>query len=429
VDDIADAIKRCRAKYPGERIVGFKMDLARYFRCLGIDPGQSIFLAIIVDSKLYLDLVHSFGNRGAMVAAQRMADALAWIFRTQLPPAPGAVNSGINCSCAAPCGCGDNNLLPYVDDFIGICPERLGDFLWLSLLRLLSDLGLRPSSTPGHLVPPSSVFIGLGIQFDIEANTISIPPHKLQEIMDVLLAWRFKLEANLRELQSLLGKLLFACKVIRSGRLMLSRMLATLRRAYLQGAVVRLDENFRLDLEWWLACISDWNGVSYLEFSDHSLTISLDASTDGAMGGGPGIGGFNWATNQWFKCSPPVDMAEWHISDLELLAHVVACHLWAPEWSGRKIWGLTDSEPAELLLRHGRSRINRRLAMARFVSSSEHKFDFMWISGPIRSKDNILADCASRWRDPERRETFWQTCLDLGIVPSEVSVDLHMFSF
>jgi hypothetical protein len=67
--------------------------------------------------------------------------------------------------------------------------------------------------------------------------------------------------------------------------------------------------------------------------------------------------------------------------------------------------------------------------MARFVSSSEHQFDFMWISGPVRSKDNVLADCASRWRDPERHETFWQTCKDLGIVPSEIQVDLNMFSF
>jgi hypothetical protein len=429
VDDIAAAIVQCQLKFPGEPIVGFKIDLARYFRNIGIDPGQSVFLAIIVDSNLYLDLVHSFGNRGAMVAAQRLADAIAWIFRTQLPPEPGVINSGINCRCSGPCGCGDNILFPYVDDFIGVCPERLGDFLWLSLLKLLSELGLRPSATPGHLVPPCRIFTGLGIQFDICANTISIPAPKLGEIAALLQFWHFKLEANLHELQSLLGKLLFVCKVVRSGRLMVSRMLDTLRLCYTRRAVVTLDENFRLDLLWWSDNLVPWNGISYLQFSDQTFTVTLDASSDGAPGGGPGIGGFDWTSNQWFKCSPPPHMLDWPIADYELLAHIIACRLWGPSWRGKKIWGKTDSEPCEFLLRHGRSRINRRLAMARAVATLEHRLDFMWISAPIRSKENVLADCASRWRDPERRHTFWQTCVDLHIAPVEVIVSPEMFVF
>jgi hypothetical protein len=115
----------------------------------------------------------------------------------------------------------------------------------------------------------------------------------------------------------------------------------------------------------------------------------------------------------------PHHLHGWHISDYELLAHVVAIRLWGPSWYGFKVWGLTDSEPAELLLRHGRTRINRRLAMARTIASLEHTLGFMWVSGAVRSKDNVLPDCASRWRDPERRATFWQTCADLNLVPTE----------
>jgi hypothetical protein len=258
---------------------------------------------------------------------------------------------------------------------------------------------------------------------------MSLPAQKLSEILDLLLVWKYKLETNLREIQSLLGKLLFASKVVRSGRLMVSRMLVTLRLCYSRQAVVPLDENFRLDLDWWASNLSEWNGVSYLIFNDESYTVTLDASSDGAPGGGPGIGGFNWHTNQWFKCSPPPHMLGWHISDYELVAHIIACRLWGPTWSGKKIWGRTDSEPCELLLRHGRSRINRRLAMARAVSSMEHRLDFLWVSAPIRSKENVLADCASRWRDPERRQTFWRTCADLHIVPTELAITPDHFVF
>jgi hypothetical protein len=67
--------------------------------------------------------------------------------------------------------------------------------------------------------------------------------------------------------------------------------------------------------------------------------------------------------------------------------------------------------------------------MARAVSAMEHTGQFLWISAPIRLKDNVLADCASRWRDPERRRTFWHTCRELHLAPSELPVLPHMFLF
>ena len=134
-------------------------------------------------------------------------------------------------------------------------------------------------------------------------------------------------------------------------------------------------------------------------------------------------------TNQYFKCEVPVEWKDWHISDLELVCHLIAIRLWGDQWSGLRVWGLTDSEPCELLLRHGRSRINRRLQMARAISSLEHRLQFLWVSGPIRSKENVLPDCLSRWRDPERRQTFWQTCMDLGLHLTECFVSPDMFSF
>jgi hypothetical protein len=40
----------------------------------------------------------------------------------------------------------------------------------------------------------------------------------------------------------------------------------------------------------------------------------------------------------------------WHISDYDLLAHIVSMHLWGPNWASLRIWGLTDSEPCKMLL-------------------------------------------------------------------------------
>ena len=317
----------------------------------------------------------------------------------------------------------------YVDDFVSICTRRQAQHLWDSFIQMLHKLGLKPSQTPGHICPPSTRFVGLGIQFDLEANTISIPIQKVDDITALLQLWRFRLSASLRDLQVLLGKLLHVCRVVRSGRLQLSRMLETLRRCAQKGAPVSLDNNFFLDLRWWEQNLSSWNGVSILEFTDFENMVALDASTDGGLTGGPGLGGVNFMAGQYFKCEVPVEWRDWHISDLELVCHLVAIRLWGYQWSGLRVWGLTDSEPCELLLRHGRSRINRRLQMAREIASLEHRLQFVWVSGPIRSKENVLPDCLSRWRDPERRQTFWQTCRDLGLHLTECFVSPDMLFF
>ena len=155
--------------------------------------------------------------------------------------------------------------------------------------------------------------------------------------------------------------------------------------------------------------------------------VALDASSHGAVDGGPGLGAVSFRDQRWFKCCVPPAFKNWPICDLELLCHVVAFNMWGHLWKGEKIYGLTDSEPCELLLRHGRSRIPRRLEMARFVASAEHRLCFRWVSGPIRSEENILPDCASRWGDPERRSTFARTCEELNIRPTEDFVSPDMF--
>ena len=168
--------------------------------------------------------------------------------------------------------------------------------------------------------------------------------------------------------------------------------------------------------------MSRWNGLSNMRFAAHHNCVALDASTDGWEGGTPGIGGYNFIKNDWFKSSVPAHMQLWPICDLELLAHIICVRMWGGEWAGTEIYGLTDSEPCEYFLRHGRSRIPRRLQMYRHLMALQHRHDFLWVPGPVRSAANVLPDCASRWRDPERRATFWSTCAEMGVVPVERQV-------
>lgn len=82
-------------------------------------------------------------------------------------------------------------------------------------------------------------------------------------------------------------------------------------------------------------------------------------------------------TNHWFKCSLPPQCTDWHISDLDLLAHIICLHLWGHQWFGLQIHSLTDSEPCELLLQHGCTCVSCRLAMVRQIASIEHRMSFL----------------------------------------------------
>ena len=103
------------------------------------------------------------------------------------------------------------------------------------------------------------------------------------------------------------------------------------------------------------------------------------------------------------------------IEDLELVAHILAGRGWGWSWDGFQIFGQTDSEPCEFLLRNGRSTVPHRLEMARFFCDLQLKHNFIWHTAGIRSKENILSDCLSRWSCAERRQKFDATLADLGI--------------
>ena len=133
----------------------------------------------------------------------------------------------------------------YIDDFLSIVPEEQAQFLLDIFTDLVAKSGLKLSQTPGHLCPPSDVFIGLGIEFDLINNEARIPQVKLDKISQLVTKWsRFTL-ANRKQLQELLGYLQHVSQCIRVGRLMVSRMLADLRESYpVHPRQIKLSDGF-----------------------------------------------------------------------------------------------------------------------------------------------------------------------------------------
>ena len=115
---------------------------------------------------------------------------------------------------------GFHHLHNYIDDLIytGLPSEIHRSYKLLT--QLLADLGLDISLK--KLVPPSTSVTCLGIQIDTIQRTISIPHSKLQEIVKLCQSWASKTYCSKKDLQSLLGSLLYITKCVTPARYFLN---------------------------------------------------------------------------------------------------------------------------------------------------------------------------------------------------------------
>ena len=425
---IVEMVQTTRKHYPGTRLLMFKVDMSRWYRFLLIDPIAATFFAIRWGGKTFLDLAYSFGNRGAALVAQRVIWALCYLYRCKVSPRPNVTNSGTSCRCRSHCSCGQNSAVAYIDDVVAVCPEHLADYLFNEFIQMCNRLDVTLSTTPGHIVPPSAVCTALGLEYNLDKNTVRLPRDKLFALIDLLSSWMSRSEASEKNLCSLAGKLINAAAVVASGRLFTNRILATKRRATGLDVPVILDSAFKDDIAWWLEALHLRNGITFLEHHS-TVHIAKDASSNGWYNELPGIGVYNFSNHEYIACTPPEHLRHLIIADLELLAHVLAANVWGSSWNGHQVTGETDSSACFYLLQNGRTRHEIRLKMSRFFASSQVKNCFRWKTQWIATEENVLPDALSRLGSKKYRDLFQAHCDKLGGIPRQRHVHPEMFNF
>ena len=95
---------------------------------------------------------------------------------------------------------------------------------------------------------PSTCLPILGIVIDTVAGELRLPADKLEHLQALLEQWRGKRGCLRKELESLIGLLNHACKVVRSGRSFLRRMIELLHAVPPHQPYIRLNAEFRADL-------------------------------------------------------------------------------------------------------------------------------------------------------------------------------------
>ena len=232
VDQVAEVVTRL-----GTAALLAKVDIESAYRLIPVHPQDRPLQAVRWEGQVFIDPMLPFGLRSAPKIFNAVADALNWLLRQ----------------------CGIPHVLHYLDDFIIISPPRSpqGQESLSRLCRLCGELGvpIAEHKTDG----PTTCLVFLGIEIDTVAGQLRLPDEKLQRLQALLRQWGDRKVCSRKDLESLVGMLNHACKVVRAGRSFLRRMIDLLHAGQSPSrdrVPIRLNTAFRQ------AFIAEWNGVN-----------------------------------------------------------------------------------------------------------------------------------------------------------------------
>ena len=277
-----------------------------------------------------------------------------------------------------------HNIWNYIDDFLCVSLPSKIDRTYVRLQELLTELGLTVSAK--KLAPPSTRVTYLGILVDTTDFSVSIPSEKLQVIKSMCVSWTTKSYCTKKELQSLLGSLLYVTKCIKYSRFFLNRMLTLLRKNFDKKRIF-LTKEFKQDLQWFNRFLPVYNDVSFFKYIP-SKVVYLDACPTG-------LGAIY--NDQVYALPLPVSWQSQNIAYLEMVNILVALKVWHVQWAGLRVLIKCDNQAVVAILNSGRTRDPTMAKYARNI--------FLWLSTcnidiklvHVAGKLNPVADLLSRW--------------------------------
>lgn len=169
-----------------------------------------------------------------------------------------------------------------------------------------------------------------------------MPEPKLVKIRNKLQEVKHRNIITLKELQSLIGLLNFACLVVVPGRAFLRRIIDLTCGVSNPSHFIRLTCETRSDLQMWSHFIENYNGKSVILpdvfTSSEKALLFTDAS--GSIGFA-GVLGTEWFALGWDVVS---DLEHHQIAIKELFPIVLALEVWGPSLANKKILFMSDNE-------------------------------------------------------------------------------------
>ncbi|XP_070211711.1 uncharacterized protein [Littorina saxatilis] len=205
-----------------------------------------------------------------------------------------------------------------------------------------------------------------------------------------------KNKSTLKELQSLIGSLNFACRAVIPGRAFCRRLIDATRGARKPNHRIRITEAMKEDLRVWDSFLKTYNGASFMFEQSWEDNDSLHLYTDSA--GSVGFGAFfqnSWASGTW--------PAHWQdnspdITFKELFPIALAVEIWGKKFSNKKVMFHCDNLAAVHVINKQTCRSEPLMHLVRSLVLSCLNHNILFRAKHIPGHKNCVADALSRFQ-------------------------------
>ena len=349
-----------------------KADFKDAFRLVPVSPASYRLLGFIWDGSYFYDRCLPMGCAISCQTFESLSQALQWILVNKL-----AVN----------------HVSHILDDFITFGPPdstecQLSLHKFLSLAERL-NLPIKHSKT---VFPTTSVVLH-GILVDTVKLHISLPSDKViaaRVQVDSMIRCK---RVSLRSLQSLIGVLNFACRVIVPGRAFLRRLINLTKGVSNPSHSIRLNKEARKDLNAWKVFLDSFNGKRLCLPNAWTSSRTIKLYSDASGFGYAAIYGSNWIQGLFPEC-----WSTMNIAIKELLPIVLAVRLWSSKLSNSRILFMTDNMSVVHIINTQTSKDDALMSLVRdlVVVTMTCNIDFR--AKHVPGVDNKLADYLSRFQ-------------------------------
>ena len=366
-DDAVDALLSIG---PGAQFV--KRDLKDAFRHIPVAISDQWLLGFHCDGQYWMERYLPFGLRTAPFLFDLFAKALNWILIAILAWSV---------------------VLHYLDDFFAILSPHANANAYADQFdQVCIELGLTVNHSKDAM---GTIADFLGIEFDSILMQARLPPDKLARAKNTVKDLLNRPSISHQDLESAVGFLSFAAKVVIPGRAFLRRLFDALRRSQ---SFYHITPAIKADLQWWQAFLDDWDGLKLLRHLDSRPTFHIWTDASGRLGmGGYILQHLSEPVQEAFSIRLATRDRRKDIQFKEMKAVYHAIQLWLVRLRGSKLTLYCDNEAcvyglSKLSIRGPAMAPLRNVAM--LLAQNDIHLEAVWI--PTRA--NELADDLSRFR-------------------------------
>ena len=370
-----------------------KADIESAFRIIPISPVDYHLLGFMINDQYFYDRCLPMGCSISCQLFEEFSCAIQWVLTKSFHV---------------------ESMSHILDDFMFLshtessCRGYLNKFL--TVARFIG-IPIKHSKT----VLPATCVIVHGIEVDTDLMQARLPRDKLENAVILVRNFARRKKVTLRELQSLIGTLSFACKVIVPGRPFLRRLIDLTVGINRPNFHVRLNNEARLDLAAWLIFLESFNGISLLLNDQWLSSEKLELFTDASNLGFAGV-----LQEKWFQGAWPPSWSARHISIKELFPIVLALRLWPDHFRNRRVLIFCDNEAVVYVINNQSSRDPGLMSLIRTMTVTLMQSNVIMRAKHVPGRLNIVADKLSRFQNNQQ----WLEIYGLAPVPSVIPQDL-----